>query len=209
MRGPQATIDSSSCRGSRCFASAGPRSPAWAVPIARAGCGPNVSFRRIRGLGGYAIWLDPRKRCGRSGTSSIATPSRCSTASWTACLPPTSNWLAWCGRERSRGRAFHAVFGLDMHDELHPRCVWVECEVASLRTEVLVERSARVASSTGRGGVRWQVPARSVCRITSDSRRSDPRSGPGTGSLLLPDGPRRAFVCASRPIVRLLKPRTR
>ena len=167
---------------------------------------PEDVVRQIRELGGYAVWVHPRKRRKTIGDVLDCDALEVMNGKLNGTLAPDLGLVRLVRRERSRGRTFHAIFGLDMHDELHPRSVWVECEVAGLKIQPIIEslRQGRFVNRTKWGSVASTAWIRLPDYIRLGSLRCASRAWDG---LLrrLPEAPRKAVLSASRPIVRYLK----
>ena len=53
-------------------------------------------------------------------------------------VAPNLELLELVARRQRDGKACHAIFGLDLHDLDHSRCIWVECPGAELSEEALI-----------------------------------------------------------------------
>lgn len=171
---------------------------------------PEAVVRRVRELGGYAIWVHPRKRAKAIGHVIDCDALEVLNGKLDGVFAPDLGLVRLVRQERARGRKTHAMFGLDMHDDLQPRCVWTQCEVPTLEPGAIVEsfRRGRFVNRTRWGTVAssGEVGLSDLVRLSS--LRWATRAWDG---LLrrLPEGPRQAVVRASRPAVGRLKSRAR
>jgi len=169
---------------------------------------PEHVVQQIRELGGYTIWVHPRKRKRPIVTCLECDAVEVLNGKLDGTLAPDLSLVRLVRKERVGGRVVHAIFGLDMHDELQPRSVWIECDASKLGPEAIIDsfRLGRFVNRTRWGRVNSDGAMSASSRISHTTLRWASR---GFDGLLgrLSGRPRSALVAISRPIVRLLKPR--
>jgi hypothetical protein len=171
---------------------------------------PESVVQRIRALGGYAVWVHPRKKVKTLGHVLECDAIEVLNGKLDGTLAPDLELVRFVQRERSRGRTFHAIFGLDMHDDLRRRCVWMECEAAELTTDVILEalRRGRFVNRTSWGSMESSGRADLADYLRFASIR---RAHKAWNGLLrkLPERTRSVVVRASRPVLQLSRLRSR
>ena len=169
---------------------------------------PERVVQRIRELGGYGIWVHPRKRKRPIASLLESDAIEVLNGKLDGTLAPDLSLVRLVRKERAGGRVVHAIFGLDMHDELQPRSVWIECDTSELGAEAIVDslRRGRFVNRTRWGRVNSDGTMSASSRISHTALRWASRGFDGLLSRLS-GRPRSALVAVSRPIVRLLKPR--
>jgi len=161
---------------------------------------------RIRGSGGFAVWVHPWRKKRWSGPSLDCDAVEVLNLKLDGTLAPNLSLLRKTVRERKAGRRFHAIFGVDFHDRTQPLSAWVECQVSEMTSEAIIEalREGRFVSrvpyaamsSSGAMGIldyALIVSFRSAFIVWAGVLRS------------LPNSLRKLLVAWSRPIVRLLR----
>jgi hypothetical protein len=99
---------------------------------------PEEVVTRIRELAGYAVWVHPWKQGRWQGSFLDCDAVEILNGKVNGTVVPDLRLLRSYRAERQRGRRFHALFGLDLHDWQTPRTVWTECRVPVLSAAALL-----------------------------------------------------------------------
>jgi hypothetical protein len=124
-------------------------------------------------------------------------------------LAPNLGLLREYKRERARGKAFGAIFGLDFHNLRQLRSVWVECQVEKLTTDEIVKalREKRYVSHIANGTMTCEGEIKTLDYLKMVSLRA---AFVGWRAVLqvVPGSVRSSLVEISRPVVQMLKRRS-
>jgi hypothetical protein len=172
---------------------------------------PEEVTEQVRALGGYAIWVHPWKRLyGVPGFVECDAVEVLNGKVDGTLAPPLSQ-VRVVRRRRSAGAAFHAIFGLDLHDlAIHPRLAWVECSVQEVTAKAIVS-ALRVGAFRNRVRL-GEVTSSGEITLPDVWRLGLVRTAYVSWNGILdrvPESWRRRLVRYSRPLVRVVKKRPR
>ena len=161
---------------------------------------------RVRELGGYAIWVHPRKHDNWPGRILDCDALEVLNAKVDGTVAPSFTLLRRLKKHRGTEARTHAIFGIDLHDLDQPRDVWIECEAPELTSRKIVQalREGNFVSRVVNGGVSSSGEIPFAQRLLLVALRFAYLGWNGFRRAL-PGRMQTGFTKLSRPIIRVIK----
>ncbi len=156
--------------------------------------------------GGFSIWVHPHKK-GRWNRPFLGCDAiELLNGKLDGVFAPNFGLLRAYKRQRAQGRKFHAIFGLDFHNQRQPRSVWVECQVAELTADAIVKalREGRYESRSAYGSMASDGNIKTLDYLKMMTLRSAFVAW-RTALAKTPGFARNFLLALSRPAVQILK----